>query len=176
MCAKPRKERPAWRFRQSLLGGVLLLTLILVLSMPAGAGPAPRLEDMEAVKHAKVTPDHKLDRLRGRLDTFLFGFNIVGDLNAGTGAFTGQVNFQTNVPLDQVAIGPSQVSFNNGQVSYNAGIGNTSFGSGIFAVSQVVGQNIIFISNVDVTLNIQGLTTPALTGLSTRPTTTGVVR
>lgn len=177
MLGKRRKKKPARRLWLTLLQGVLLLSLIVALVVPAGAGgPVPRLENLEAVQQARVTPDDQLDQLRGRLDNFLFGFKAVVDFDAQSGVIDGSVEFQTNVPLEEVNIGPTQVSFNNGQVSYHAGIGNTGVGPGVYSIAQVVGENIIFISNMDVTVNVLNMTPFSVTGLSSTPTVSAITR
>ncbi len=156
---------------QTLLYGVVLLAVSWA-SPPGAAAQDHRrmIETPEVLQFCKVVPDNELKNLRGRFDTSFFGLDIVGNLNVGSGAFTGQVGFVTNVAPDKVNFSGTQVSYNNGNISYQAGIGATSFGSGIYSMVVVAGTQNVVVSTTNVTLNIQGLTLPSFTALSTPAT------
>lgn len=167
--SQPSKIFPA------LLSGVLLLAITWASPLGAAAQEQRRMIKTPEVLHScQVVPDRELSKLRGRFDTTFFGLDIVGNLNVGSGAFAGQVNLSTNVDPSKVNFSGTQVSYNNGNISYQAGIGSTSFSSGIYSAVVVAGTNNIVISNTNVTLNIQGLTIPSFTALSTPATTIGI--
>lgn len=159
----------------ALLSGVLLLALTWACPSGAAAQVQSRMiKSPEVLKLCKVVPDQELQRLRGRYDTYYFGLDVAANLNVGTGAFTGQVNFNTNVDPAKVNFSGTQVSYNNGNISYQAGIGATNFGSGIYSAVVLAGTNNIVVSNTNVTLNIQGLKMPSFTALNTPMTTAGI--
>ncbi len=159
----------------ALLSGVLMLAVTWASPPRAAAQDHRRMiQSHEVLQSCAVVPDRELKELRGRFDTSFFGLDIVGNLNVGSGAFTGQVAFYTNVPTDQVNFSGTQVSYNNGNVSYQAGIGTNSFGSGVYSMVVVAGTQNIVIANTNVTINIQGLTMPSFTGLSTPTTRIGI--
>jgi hypothetical protein len=169
-----KANQPAKIF-PALLSGVFLLAITWAFPCGAAAQERPRMiRPPEVLQSCEVVPDRELSQLRGRYDTTFFGLDIVGNLNVGSGAFTGQVAFTTNVPPDQVNFSGTQVSYNNGNISYQAGIGATSFGSGVYSMVVVAGTQNIVISTTNVILNIQGLTIPSFTALSTPATTIGV--
>jgi hypothetical protein len=166
---QPSKIFPA------LLSGLLLLAVTWASPPKAAAQEHRRMiKSPEVLQSCKVVPDRELRELRGRFDTTYFGLDFVANLDVGKGAFDGSVRFATNVPLEQVNFSGTQVSYNNGQISYQAGIGATSFGSGIYSAVVLAGSNNVVISNTNVTLNIQGLSTLAFTALSTPATTVGI--
>jgi hypothetical protein len=159
----------------ALLSGVLLLAVTWASPPGAAAQDHRRMIPYpEVLRSCEVVPDCELKELRGRFDTSFFGLDIVGNLNVGSSAFTGQVAFSTNVPPEQVNFSGTQVSYNNGNISYQAGIGANSLGSGIYSMVVVAGTQNIVIANTNVTLNIQGLTMPAFTALSTPATRIGI--
>lgn len=159
----------------ALLSGVLWL--VITWACPPGAAAREQhrmIRPPEVLQLCKVVPDEELRELRGRYDTYFFGLDIVGNLNVGSGAFTGQVGFSTNVAPNTVNFSGTQVSYNNGNISYQAGIGSTSLGSGIYSMVVVAGTQNVVISNTTVNLNIQGLTVPSFTALSTPATQVGI--
>jgi hypothetical protein len=166
---QPSKIFPA------LLSGVLLLAATLA-SPPGVAAQEHRrmIKTPEVLKICTVVPDRELRELRGRFDTTFFGLDFCGNLDVGTGAFGGSVQFTTNVAPEKVNFSGTQVSYNNGQISYQAGIGATSFGSGVYSAVVVAGTNNMVISTTNVNLTIQGLKTTSFTALNTPATTIGI--
>jgi hypothetical protein len=166
---QPSKIFPA------LLSGVLLLAVTWAFPPGAAAQDHHRMiKSPEVLQSCKVVPDCELRELRGRFDTSFFGLDVVANLDVGKGAFSGSVHFATNVPLEQVNFSGTQVSYNNGNISYQAGIGATSFGSGVYSAVVVAGTNNMVISTTNVNLTIQGLSTLSFTALSTPATTVGI--
>lgn len=159
----------------ALLSGVLLLAL--TWASPPGAAAQDHRRTIhypEVLQSCEVVPDRELRELRGRFDTSFFGLDFVGNLDVGTGAFGGSVQFTTNVDPAKVNFSGTQVSYNNGQISYQAGIGANAFGSGVYSAVVVAGTNNMVISTTNVQLNIQGLTMPSFTAMNTPATTIGI--
>ena len=148
------------------LRGILVgLAGSMIMACAASAPPVTfqqpqHIQSKSVLETCAVVPDHELAEERGCYDSYSFGMNITGSLDMASRNFAIQTNY---TQVNNVSQSPSnlmvnstgsQVAFSNGNVSYMAGIGQNSLGTGIMQVVQAVGQNIIVVANMNVTLNI----------------------
>ncbi len=172
------------------LRGILLvlagsMIMACATSIPPVTSQRPQhIQTKSVLETCAVIKDEDLAEMRGCYDTYSFGMNITGSLDLASKNFAITTNYTQVVDSSQIPsqlmVNPtgSQVAFKNGNVSFTAGIGQNSLGSGIMQVVQAVGQNIIVVANMDVTLNINNAVKINLpTAASTLPgTLSGIIR
>jgi hypothetical protein len=135
---------------RSLGWGVLLAVMAAMLAVPAWAGPAlqPRVVEQPAILQTLARiPDHELQELRGRYDSYYFGMDIIVNLTGATPSF--DIVYHANMP-DGVVTSPTGLSYNGDGVAYQAGITKGS----VFQTVQVTGDGKIVtgLVNIDITI------------------------
>jgi hypothetical protein len=135
---------------RSLGVGLLLAMVAALVAVPAWAGPAlqPRVVEQPAILQTLARiPDHELQELRGRYDSYYFGMDIIVNLMGASPTFA--IVYHANMP-DGVVTSPTGMSYNGEGVAYQAGIGQGS----VFQTVQVTGDGKIVtgLVNIDITI------------------------
>ena len=166
-----------------------LLVLVIALCISACAGTAVQVPaqgwekaaNKDVLQTCAVICDQDMREIRGGYDVYSFGMDFVGNFDFATRKIDGSVTAWAlaNTPLTAnfqngaVAITPggaAGVSFQagNGQVAFQSSVGNSSLGTGVIQLVQVMGNNNLVYASTNVTLNILNFKTitPTVTGRS----------
>ncbi|MFZ5447259.1 MAG: hypothetical protein ACOZFS_01280 [Thermodesulfobacteriota bacterium] len=174
----------------ALRGFVLMLAGSLVMACatstaPVTFQPPKEVQTKTVLETCALVSDQELAEMRGCYDVYSFAMSIKGDLDLAAKNFAIQTNYTqvidaASIPSNLIVNSSgSLVSYNNGSMSFTAGVGQNSLGSGIMQVVQAVGQNIIVVASMDVTLNINNavnLKPVAGNTLTTPSTLSGIYR